>query len=339
MKLKPIHPKYIIKQNDTLDIITRKFGIEENIWKQYHNNNCSFSDIIHEDIPIHLEKIFLLPSLWDRELILNRPNFSEEKEKCDSHFITLAYQNTLYLKNIIQEQAQGVKITIQNHTKIESIKYIIALKWLGKTDDFFEVEVKQPQSLYINNKEADLKVDQLAVNTYKKIFPIIFQINRNGKIIGISNFKEIEQRWKNSIEEIKKYRFGEALDKYLRLCSYSLKDERILLQKLEQNYFIFSYFLGIYQTYEKQCTLIQNIHLPFSQDYDSIPIIANSRIDKQIDRYGMVKVVIDGETSEYDSKYYAKYFIDSKTHFINAMISRINIETTKEIIIKITNIP
>lgn len=88
--MKKPHPKYKIKPNDTLQSITKLFGVKEGVWKMYHNNMCRLDDIIRDTLPKHLDEIYLLPELWNKEKGLNNIDRSvhtifDEKQKIILH--------------------------------------------------------------------------------------------------------------------------------------------------------------------------------------------------------------------------------------------------------------
>ncbi len=359
--MKPRHPKYTIKQGDTLQSITRLFGVEQDVWTRYHNNMCRLDHVIRDVLPRHLEDIYLLPELWNRELILNRPAPLAELARPIQRIAVLGYQNTLYLKTAVSAVKYGVNITIQDDKKLNSIKYEVPVKYLGRQDDDFYVEISSPESIRINDLLPDSKADRLAADVYNLLYPIVFRIDRHGCIIGIDNFEEIKKRWDGSLEEIRRNRFGESLEKYLKLCSYSLKNEEKLLRKLKRSYFFSCYFFGIYQAYGEQYTANNEFVFEISPDLGKVLFQTESKIDKYVDRYDMIKVVIKGKSKNndgakdleaeiedriisedlyMDGTYYAKYFIDSKNHIIDAIAARIRIneKEKKEVMIKISNL-
>lgn len=349
--MKKQHPKYIVKQTDTIALITELFGVVEDIWKRYHNNMCCLDDVIKDNLPEHLKEIYLLPELWDKELVLNKSIFQIETIKHEEQPVTLGYQNTLFIKNTLNSGTYGVKIAIQDGSIVKTIKYKIAVKWLGKNDSSFLVEVGYPEDTRINDKLPDIKTDQLAVDVYKILFPIVFVVNKQGCIEDIGNYEEIKFRWENTQGDIRKYRFGELLDKYLNICSKSLSDEVKLLRKLKKNYFLYCYFFGIYQSYREQYFVKKEFEFPVLSQTENIIFSTNCKISEYQDKYGMIQVTINGELKDNseseifqsnnapeEATYYAKYFVDAKTHIIDGMITKINIDKEKKITIKISNL-
>lgn len=66
--MKTLHPKYKIKEGDTIQTITRLFEVEESVWLRYHNNMCRLNHIIRDHIPSELKEIYLLPIPSNKDL-------------------------------------------------------------------------------------------------------------------------------------------------------------------------------------------------------------------------------------------------------------------------------
>lgn len=353
--MKVSHPKYILKSNDTLQKITELFGVEEDVWKRYHNNMCRLDDVIRDTLPKHLEEIYLLPELWGKVNELSNGLKIKEKYACGK--VVLGYNNTLHQKVNIITIKYGVKIIIQNGEKETSIKYELSINKKGRVDNNFLMEINRLSLVYIDDMYPDLMVDRLAADTFEMVYPLLFLVDKNGCIVDLFNFEEIKDRWSKGKDQLREGRKGEWLEKYLRMTDKCFSRKENFLSKLKNDWFLHSFFLGIYQTYTSNYEIERDVFFPFVQNMTGVQYHTKQRIDKCYDNYNMIQVMIEGKVSDKrsvkdfgyklnypcfdDSKllegnYYSKYFVDPKTNLIDTMITEctLNLEKPKKITIK-----
>lgn len=359
--MKKYHPKYKIDQGDTLQSITEIFGVELDKWKRYHNNMCRLDDIIMDALPKHLTEIYLLPELWDKVQELNRISHLQKKISNSPSKVIFGYDETLFLKPISRIKKYGVKILIQKGEITKSIKYEIDLKWLGVEDDNHIVELSKISAVFIDDVQPDLIMDRLATEIFGKIYPISLSLNRKGQIADIYNFNDIQLRWENVQNEIRKGRKGEWIEKYIKLTGKSFLNKKIFLEKLLTNWHLHSLFLGIHQTYTRKYFIENIISFPMVQGIEPIQYNTKQEVSQYLDNYGMIQVKITGKSIDQRSikdieyklnvpnfpeeeklrgEYIAKYFIDPTTNIIDASITECSLElnTKKNITIKISSI-
>lgn len=360
--MKPPHPKYRIKQNDTITALTEMFGVSEEIWKRYHNNMCRLDDVILDTLPEHLEEIYLIPELWGNADILNRKLLESKtwEKQVKRKLSSLGWENTLPLWKKPQKIKYGIKKIIEVGAETSTIRYELELNSFNLNAENL-VEVNKVSNVYINDMLPDLIADNLAVDVSDFIYPITFKLNKIGQIESISNFDEIKCRWEKGKEKMRAYRVGESLEKYFRLMDKSFAQHNLFLKRLKTDWFYHTFFLGIYKTYTDKFYIDEIIDFPLTQSIDGIKYKTRQEINKYLDNYDLIQVKITGEIiderSVMDIKYklnmpsfldqpsingtyYAKYFIDSHSKIIDSLITKcsVNLDKYRKITIKISSI-
>lgn len=348
------HPKYKIKEGDTIQRITSLFGIEQDIWTRYHNNMCRLEHVIRKNFPSELEEIYLLPELWEKEDDLNQMlSVKELSEKKINQRVSFGYQNTLPMKACWEVLNYGVMLALFDNEKVNTIKYEVSIKWIAKEENEHIIEIDRISNTYINDQEPDLMAEVLAVKTASALYPLELVVTRADGIIGINNFEKIQKRWKNIKQEIRKYYEGETLEKYLQLNDGIImdSDSDILLRSLKNDWFLHGYFNKIYQTYGEEFSFTNKINAPFIFDSKGIEYTVKQNINNLIDERGRINVEMKGICSDDRSasdlrnrfnfpneefgeketgKYWGKYFIEPKYHTIEAFMVEADLEKNKK---------
>ncbi len=290
------HPKYKITPVDTIQSISLKFGVEEDIWKNYHNNMCRLNEVVRDELPPELE-IYLLPELWEKadDLIYSTNDIVEPK---NNNKISWGYQKSFPIKkNLYISKKHGISIQIHNGNKSTNIKYEISTEW-QTLDEKYTARVERISPVYINNLLPDLMITRLSVDVFNIINPFIFELNKNGQIVDIHNFEEIQQRWENNKNELNKKRQGEVFEKYLRLFSHTLSRKSLFLNKISNDWALYTLFFGIYQIYGSQFSLERIIHFPFIQNAKGIQYNVIQQISEFLNNDRMIKITVDGKVTD-----------------------------------------
>jgi hypothetical protein len=295
---KKVHPKYNLKGGDTLQEITELFGIEESVWKGYHNNMCRLDDVIRDTLPKHLKEIFLLPELWEKEQELNE-QITKDRCSSDPQKITFGYNNTLVIKFCPDNLTYKVLIKINSNNQNNTIEYYVSVRWVRKDDLLYTIKINKFTETYkINGLNPDLVADELAIQTASILYPLELLVTRQDGIIGVNNIDEIQKRWINIKKNILNYNEGEVIEKYLRLTEKSVKDEETLQLSLKNDWFLHTYFNNIYQTYTSEYIIDNLIAVPFVFNTDGVEYKVQQKIDKDLDENGYINISMKGEPSD-----------------------------------------
>ena len=242
--MKKQHPKYKIRKGDTLESISLLFGIEKDIWTRYHNNMCSLSNVIHREnvLPAKLEEIFLLPELWEKAYKLNLLT--------ESLSLNLKKDDPIELiNNHLQFRPEGInhKYGVTLNLAKNKVHYEMALACIGQTGSTFRLVLDRKQ-VYINDKEPDGKLYELANQMGKSIYPIIIDVNKQSReIIDICNYDEMKERCRGNIVELKRYFTGEYAERYIYLYEKQIGNLNSLKNHLQTELFNELYLLPVQQ--------------------------------------------------------------------------------------------
>ena len=336
------HPKYKVREGDTIPIITERFGVKEIVWINYHNNECRMFHEIGKKIPNRVKEIYLLPELWEKADALNAmPNTKEIEGKRIDQRIEFGFENTLPMKACYEPLHYGVMLALFNDEKVNTIKYEISVRWIGKEDKNHYIEINKISDTCINDQEPDLMFDILAVKAASALYPLQLIVTSSDGIVGINNVADIQKRWENTKQEIRKYYSSDVLEKYLRLNDKTLQSEETLLRSLRNDWFLHAYFNRIYQPYGREYSFTNHILAPFVFDSNGVEYTIQQTINPIIDEQGFVKIEMKGEFSDerslidlesglnypqYESankpegNYYAQYLIKSQHHTIDTLM-------------------
>lgn len=289
--MKPRHPKYKIKEGDTIQIITELFGIDKDIWLRYHNNMCRLDDIIRDTLPKQLDEIYLLPELWEKENTLNTRH-SLMRENQENTSIVLHNKSVLFFAPMNINNKYGVVLNLEKdkilnkeigqHThlrgnpvildnqnfistpqnldgrygvttycKDNKIQYEITVTYKGHTPSDEFIFYINRKQLYINDNEPDLLLYEMANKMSKAFFPMLIGINNQGQVFSIYNYQEIQERSKEIVKELRQYYVGEYAEKYINNFQINCTNVNTIIKNIRNEIFLKLFFFPIYGNYDK----------------------------------------------------------------------------------------
>ena len=160
----------------------------------------------------------------------------------------LIYNNSIHFnfKDFIKKYAVQIYIDGEIDDDASSISYKVKVHYTKEyTKPYFCAEVLISNFL-INEKLPQTTMQDIALECSKTIEKCVFQVNTKNEIIGLENYKEILEKWKNIKQGIVQEYEGEIDYKYLAVFEKSLENETILLAKIKKNVFINQYFFPIF---------------------------------------------------------------------------------------------
>ena len=239
------HNTYKIQQNDTVNSIAKELDLDVEELKEYHNNKSNFDDRLpFIGIPEHLKEI-IIPNtgfgLKDgKEIWLGKGEPIRVKR--------IQYNGDLSCAFFVGNWSYGIVKTIKNGAKTNTIAYTVNLNYYV-TDNIRYVSVDMISDTFINDKEPDLIVDELAIGCTKTLYPIIIELSSNGTLNTLENHNDIMERWQKTKKQLSKYYKGDIVKQYLQHFEGVIKDESLLLHYLQNDWFFYFYFDNIYKGY------------------------------------------------------------------------------------------
>lgn len=224
------------------------------------------------------------------------------------------------------------------------IRYNFTVDFLrNKSDMSLFGRINRISPVFINDKEPDLVVDELAYETGKVFYPLSILLSEEGKFIRVSNYEEVVERWTKQRAKIADYFVGEIVDKYLLLADETIYSQDKLNRVFRRDIFMSVFFFPVYQYYntlksgkESECYFplagkstpvkfrIEEILNEFLTDNHSIEI---SHSGYSIDKRSFHEIEWNydeaGRNSRAaDIKYFARYNLEMRTKLIQTIETR-----------------
>lgn len=333
--------KYKIQKGDTLSSVAKKFNCKVYDLKSHHNVYCEIKDLIGLDFPQHLTEL-ILPSFEfnqkEDNLISRKPVRLGNKGKLEFYPSTL---NKNY----------GVFIVLEKGDDSETIKYEINLRYIRQQEGEKVFELNRISKIYINDEEADGIADVLAVKVAHVLYPLQIFVDEGGSFSGIANYEQIQQRWEAIKENIYGEYEGEWVEKYIEVNEEVINEKESIEFSLLGDYFIRTFFNGIYCEYPEKKSKTSEIQFPVINDVSDINYKVKSEVEEFYDESNFIVLNQDGVINETRSKedleskfnfpfyanpdstyiiaegnYRGKYFLNPSDHSIEAAYVEASVE-------------
>lgn len=283
---------YKIQKGDTLTSVAVKLNRDEYVVKSFHNTYCDIEDLIGIDFPKHLTELII-------------PLF-EVSQKKDTLILTksvkLGTKGKLEFFPSSLNKKYGVLITLEKGDDSQTIKYEVNLRYLRQEEKEKVFELNRISKIFINDQETDTIADVLAVKVAQVLYPLQILIDENGSFSGIANYEQIQQRWYAVKEAIYDEYEGEWVEKYIELNEEVLNEKESIEFSLLSDYFIRTYFNGIYCEYPEKKSKNDEIKFPVLNDVSDINYTVKSEIEEYYDESNYIVLNQNGTINEDRSK-------------------------------------
>ncbi|OXA85641.1 hypothetical protein [Flavobacterium hercynium] len=245
--------KYKVQRGETIEVIATKIGIPAVEARAFHNKYCELSDLVEFGLPIRRTEYILLPPLASETDLQLSDNNTPKK-------VILGNNNSLRLiaaNGLKQEHGTIIRFK-ENNRLLNKVHFTSQITFLEINNDFSIVEYHVNQ-VYVNEKEPEMVVEQLADATSKALYPIVLSLNKNGQIHEILNIEAIQKRWellKPSI--LQYYNGGNVITQLITSFERSIQSAPLLKRNLEEHPFYTIYFAPIYQDYTSDFSFSSN---------------------------------------------------------------------------------
>lgn len=326
-----------LKKGDTIQSLVDELGITKFELVGFHNAHCKNDDLVGLELPSHIKELFVYPHI--REI---------KKENYPTGQFDSGY--TLRCKPSDKKMNYGVTYTVTVDDVVNTISYQLSLECKQTSNGHILYEINKKKT-YINNQEADLIADQLAEKVAEVLYPLKVIVNPDGKFTGIHNFKAIQKRWISTKEKLKEYYQGDWSNNYLELTEATLQSETGLYNALCGDWFLSSFFAGIYINYTPFFKFENTTLFPIIPNISPLTYKVLQTTDEYLDEYGQLIVeqngVLDDERAKADiengatfanyamqypdaekakGEFTSKYFLNPKNNTIESLFLRCSIE-------------
>jgi hypothetical protein len=327
------HP---IKKGDTIQSLAIELGITPDEVRGFHNTCCKNEDTIGFELPTHLVQLFVYPHI--REI---------KKE----NYPTATFESGYNLRaNPKKDKVNyGVTYTITDNTIVNKISYTLSLECKQTSNGHFLYEINKFET-YINNLDPEILADELAEKVARVLYPLKVIINPEGKFIGIHNFEEINKRWKKEKEKLLEYYQGDWANKYLDLTETTLQSESSLQRALSGDWFLSSFFAGIYTNYTRYYKFQNKVDFPILANTKPLVYKVEQTTDEYLDEHLQLVIeqngILDDERAKIDienglyfpdyalqnpqaekaqGEFRSKYFLNPKDNTIKSLFLRCSV--------------
>ena len=326
-----------LKKGDTIQSLVEELGITAFELVGFHNVYCKNDDIVGHEFPEHITDLYVYPHIRE----IKKENYP--RAQFDSGY-------TLRCKPSDKKMNYGVTYTVTVDDVVNTISYQLSLECKQTSNGHILYEINK-QKTYINNQETNLIADQLAEKVAEVLYPLKVIVNPDGKFTGIHNFKAIQKRWISTKEKLKEYYQGDWSNNYLELTEATLQNETGLSNALCGDWFLSSFFAGIYINYTPFFKFENTTLFPIIPNILPLTYKVLQTTDEYLDEYGQLIVeqngVLDDERAKADiengatfanyamqypdaekakGEFTSKYFLNPKNNTIESLFLRCSIE-------------
>ena len=269
---------YKIQKGDTLESISKKLDISLFELRDFHNNHCELDNLIADKLPSHVKEILYLPSSE-----ITRQTLTELKKENSFNFV---------LNPSLQKTTYHVSVTSYEGSKENSLNYTTHIQWLKRN-----LVLLTKEDFLINHKEPSLMAERLSEKLNSVLYPLELFLDGSGKISGINNYSEIKSRWNLLKKEIRDYFAGEELEKFIQLNELVISKETDLVEQVKKDWFLHSFFNGIYQNYKLEENSISERFFPLIPPIPPIKYTIETEIENQEEKQ-KIKLSFTGTISD-----------------------------------------
>ena len=342
---------YVLKESDTIKSIAKFLGKTE--WEIYtfHNLYANQDEVMSVEFGKDQKILFITPDFTENDINLVPKVIFESGSilRFNPSFKKLNY---------------GVMNKIIMGNNISKIDYEVSVQCIEKLpQQNFLFEINRISKVFLDDKETDNILDQLAEKVSEVIYPLVILVNEHGILNDIYNVDEIKKRWQNKKEKIFDEYQGEDIENYLRACELNFESKSNLKSCFINDWFLNVFFNGIYFNYYDNLSFKSDIFIPIVTDTTPVKYQITSIIDKYLDENGNINIeqngilfdsrtkddlqngisVVDNEVlnGNVTGNYNSKYFLSPVNNKIKSLFVECNIELDEpkkiEIIISLIN--
>ena len=189
----------------------------------------------------------------------------------------------------------GYVLTIKNGTTENSIKYEVEISYLKTIPEKARLfKIERTSKVYLNNTEPDLLIDKLANEAGTALYPMVVEINFDGKFLSIHNYEEIKSRWEIKRIEITDYFTGELAEKYCGMMDKTMSSLPLLNQSIQKDIMICTYFYPLYKSYANTLKVDEELAYPLAGSAAPVLFNATQTVNKHLNNMGAVEILHDG---------------------------------------------
>ena len=251
----------------SLQELAEHFGLLPEELRWFHNRFCPLSDLIDPEIQSHVEVIYV-PVLG-----VETGYFATTKK--NKPFYEKA--NTLNTPRSFEKRYGIVQNIYENGAEKLKLHYETELKKTGKE----QLNINR-KPLYIDNKRPDMVMEQMADEVGNVFYPLQLELYENAKLKHITNFPEIQKRWKTKKQQLASYYKGEVAENFLNTIDHQFEYRGKTQRGIVDSWFFVLYFFPLYETFTDEKTHTFQTSLPIFSKQPKVLFEVTLSIDEEV---------------------------------------------------------
>jgi hypothetical protein len=325
---------YKIIKGDTLQSVAQKLRIEDRELRRYHNTYCKIPDLIESGFKPFTKFLILAPEKAEGSL-----DVVVEKETRKVIFAN-DYRLPFIPRGISKDYS--VKYIFKIGSQIDKMEMGVNVSWLATDQNKYHLfEIRKSVNLFIDNSEPDRIMDAMGAQIVQVLYPLKIVVDDSGKWIDIHNYDEIVNRWQNKKRKLLEYYKKGIVPKYLEESELALISSATLLESLNSDYFLRSFFNGIHLKHTSDLVCDLEVFFPLEKNKEPRFQI-QQKVDAYLDKSSLIRVEQKGDYINinndtnlgnhlFDGKFYSSYLLNPHSYFIENMYLECNVDFNKAI--------
>ncbi|PKH49680.1 hypothetical protein CXF68_02765 [Tenacibaculum sp. Bg11-29] len=346
---KLVYKIYILKENETLEIVAAKFGLQINAIRTFHNKHASLTNRIPYAgaIPSYVLELFLPYAVTNK----GNENLHITKEKP----IQLASQNHLLCDFTVLNHRYGVVINLVTKKEKKRFHYTTGIECTDEFEYVYDL-VLSKSNVYLDYKEPNMLAENLAEALGKPLYPIAVKAYRSGQFSGVFNQPEVFKRWQKVKAKTQRYFKSPIAAQQIKNVDSAYKNRIAIEKAIKRDFFFKLYFSGLYNVYFSKLEIKNTIKVPLYPFIDGIQYQIKQSINPYLNANNNIVVYQKGTVSDLrsskdieenkDTPYYKStplegelditYELCNTTHVIKSIVGSITLLVNKKLDKKIT---
>lgn len=270
----------------------------------------------------------------------------EKVKFTDYGYLKLALKSPDFTRNY------GVLYRYKIAQKEHTVKFNLKVSYIKTIIDrarIFRLERTTP--VFINDKEPDLIADQLASECGAIFYPLLIEVDFDGKFMAVQNHREIVDRWNKKKEAIGEYFQGEMAERYIHLMNEAIATPEQVTRIFENELFISVYFASFYRSYSTELKLEEKLLFPVAGKTGPVEFLVTEELNGFLNNAGNIELhhtgimtdersvqdlreerrypierIINTEVPAAKGNYYGRYVFEPETMSLRSAVAKWKLE-------------
>lgn len=197
----------------------------------------------------------------------------------------------LALKSPDFTRSYGVLYRYKIAEKEHRVKFNLNVTYVKTIIDHARIfKLERTSPVFINDKEPNLIADQLASECGAIFYPLLIEVDFDGKFMAVHNHKEILYRWNTKKEAIEEYYQGEMAEKYMLLMDEAINTPEKVTRIFENELFISVFFASFYRSYSAELKVEEKLYFPVAGKSGPVEFLVTEELNGFLNNAGNIEL-------------------------------------------------